>query len=426
MTQEIIMIKILLIFFPTLLFASTTGVIVDKVSGLPLVSAKVFDTKCEVLSDKNGRFIINSSEKLLHVKAYGYRPYSFLNSTSCAAIKQLITPIHIQALYLSFWGASPDSKTLKKILKMIDDKQINAIVVDIKNENGWTSYKTDYEVANKMDAWGHRTIKNIDNFMALMKAKNVYTIARVVVFKDDLRATYYPQFAIRDSKGKLYRSKEQMAWINPYKSQSYDYVLSIAADAAKHGFDEINFDYVRFPADTSVQYGQVNNQQNRVNAIADFIRTAQIKLRPYGSFVSVDTYGMVCWVTDDTNIGHTVTSLAKYADYLAPMLYPSGFAEGSAGYKNPTAYPYEIIYKSVENIYDRIDPKRVRPWLQAFKDYAFDRRFYRRDQIQAQIKACKDVNTSGWMFWNPSSKYEPSYFINVPSHVCQAQNRQVR
>ncbi len=418
------MIKLLLFFLPTLLFAFTSGILTDKVTGLPIASAKVFDTKNEVLSDKNGRFVINSNEKLLHVKAYGYRPYGFLNDPRFVSLKCLISPIHVQALYLSFWGASLDSKTLKKIIKMIDDKQINAIVVDVKNEHGWTSYKTDYEVANKIDVWKHRTIKNIDDFMALMKAKNVYMIARVVVFKDDLRAKNYPQFAIFDSTSQLYGAKDQMAWINPYKLESYDYVLSIAADAAKHGFDEINFDYVRFPADKSIQYGQPNNQQTRVNAISDFIRAAQVKLRPYGSFVSIDTYGMVCWVSDDTYIGHTISSLAKYADYLAPMLYPSGFAEGSAGYKNPAAYPYEIIYKSVENIYDRIDPIRVRPWLQAFKDYAFDRRFYKKEQIQAQIKACKDANTSGWMFWNPSSKYEESYFINVPSHEYQAQNRQ--
>ncbi len=418
------MLKLLLILLPTFIFASTYGVLIDKVTGMPIASAKVFDTKTEVLSDKNGKFVINSNEKVLHVKAYGYRPYGFFNDTRFVTLKCYISPIHIQALYLSFWGASLDSKTLEKIMKMIDDKQINSIVVDVKNENGWTSYKTDYEVANQMDVWTHRTIKNIDEFMALMKAKNIYMIARVVVFKDDMRAKNYPQFAIRDPKGEFYHAKDQMAWVNPYTLESYDYVLSIAADAAKHGFDEINFDYVRFPADKSIQYSQINNQETRMNAISNFIRTAQAKLRPYGTFVSIDTYGMVCWVTDDTYIGHTITSLAKYADYISPMLYPSGFAEGSAGYKNPTAYPYEIIYKSVENIYDRIEPKRVRPWLQAFRDYAFDRRNYKEKEIQAQIKACKDANTSGWMFWNPSSKYEESYFINVPSHEYQAQNRQ--
>ncbi len=416
--------KISFLFLPLLLSANTSGILIDKVTQLPIASAKVFDTKTEVISDKNGRFVINSPEKLLHVKAFGYRPYAFQNNPSTLKTKCFITPIHIQALYLSFWGAGLDSKTLKKILKMVDDKQINSIVVDVKNENGWTSYKTDYAGANQMDGYKNRTIKNIDEFMALMKSKNIYMIARVVVFKDDLRATHYPQFAIRDTKGQLYRSKEQMAWISPYKAESYDYTLSIAADAAKHGFDEINFDYVRFPADLTLQYGKPHNETTRVNAISDFIRTAQNKLRPYGTFISVDTYGMVCWTKDDTNIGHTITSLAKYADYLAPMLYPSGFATGSAGYKNPTAYPYEIIYKSVENIYDRIEPNRVRPWLQAFRDYAFDRRAYKKEQIQAQIRACKNAHTNGWMFWNPSSKYEASYFITAPSHVYQAQNLQ--
>lgn len=412
--------KFLLFLFPTLLFAFSTGTLLDINTNAPITNAKIFDTKSEVLTDKNGRFSINNSDTVIHVKAYGYRPFTII-STNLQQVYQL-SPIHVKALYLSFWGASTDSKTLKKILKMADEKKINAIVVDIKNEQGWTVYKTDYVVANNLDAWSHRTIKNIDEFLALMKSKNIYTIARLPVFKDELHAINFPQFAIREKNGTIYRSKENMAWINPYKIGAYDYILSLAADAAKHGFDEINFDYVRFPADLTLNYGQPNNEQNRVNAISNFIHAAQIKLRPYGTFVSIDTYGMVCWVNDDTNIGHTVSSLAKYADYLAPMLYPSGFATGSDGFKNPAAYPYEIIRDSVTKMRTHIEPKRVRPWLQAFRDYAFDRRAYKKEEIQMQIKACRDADTSGWMFWNPSSKYEESYFIDVPSRVYQVQN----
>lgn len=418
------MLKIFLLFFPLWLYASTSGILIDSTSKLPIANAKIFDTHNEVRSDKNGKFAIKSDEKLLHVKAYGYRPRAFYNIPSNTIASYALAPIHVQALYLSFWGAGLDSKTLAKILKMVANKQINAIVVDVKNENGWTSYKTECAAANQMNASKNRTIKDIHAFMALMKSKNIYMIARIVVFKDNLQATHYPQFAIRDAKGGLYRSKEQMAWISPYKPESYNYALSIAVDAAQRGFDEINFDYVRFPATTSLQYGKGHNEKARVDAISNFIRTAQNRLRPYGTFISIDTYGMVCWTKDDTNIGHTITSLAKYADYLAPMLYPSGFATGSAGYTNPAAYPYEIIYKSVENIYDRIEAKRVRPWLQAFRDYAFDKRAYKKEQIQAQIKACRDAHTNGWMFWNPSSKYEASSFITVPSRVYQAQNRQ--
>ncbi|WP_345993958.1 putative glycoside hydrolase [Sulfurimonas sp. HSL-1716] len=417
------MMKILFFLIPISVFASISGVLIDKDTNSTVSNAKVFDTKSEVLSDKDGRFTIDNKDDLLHIKAYGYRPYSFKSDDNDT--KHYLQPIRIKALYLSFWGARINSKTLKKIIKMIDDNEINAVVVDIKNEFGWTSYKTDYENANKIGAWKHRTIKNIDKFMKLMKEKNIYTIGRVVVFKDELRAVNFPQYALKESDGKVWRNRENMAWVDPYISKSYDYVLSIAADAAKRGFDEINFDYIRFPAKLSLEFSKKNSEKNRIDAIGEFIQRAQEKLRPYGTFISVDTYGNVCWADDDTNIGHTISSLARYTDYLSPMLYPSGFASGSFGFKNPAAYPYETIYRSVKHIHCEIAPNRIRPWLQAFKDYAFDKRYYKRKEIQEQIKACADANTSGWMFWNPSSRYDESYFIPIdePSHVYQAQNR---
>ncbi len=416
------MIKILFFLLPTFVFASISGILIDKDTNKTISYAKVFDTKSLVRSDKNGTFTINNKDQLLHVKAYGYRPYSFKSDENNT--KHYIKPIQIKALYLSFWGANLNSKTLKKIIKMIDDKEINAVVVDVKNEFGWTSYKTGYAKANKIGAWRHRTIKNIDKFMKLMKEKNIYTIGRVVVFKDELRANNYPQFALKDKNGTIWRNRENMAWVDPYISKSYDYVLSIAADAAQKGFDEINFDYIRFPAKLSLDFSKKNIEKNRIDAIEDFIQKAQEKLRPYGTFISVNTYGNVCWADDDTNIGHTIKSLAKYTDYISPMLYPSGFASGSFGFKNPAAEPYETIYRSVKHIHCEVDPKRVRPWLQAFKDYAFDKRHYKKEEIQEQIKACVDANTSGWMFWNPSSKYNESYFITTdePSHLSQVQN----
>ena len=417
------MIKILFFLLPTLIFASINGILIDKTTNLPISNAKISDTVNEVISDQHGKFSINSSEETLHVKAYGYRRYSFDKSETPK--KYYLEPIEVKALYLSFWGASLNSKTLKKMIKMIDDKEINAVVVDVKNEFGWTSYKTDYTKANDLGAYQNRTIKNIEKFMKLMKEKNIYVIGRVVVFKDELRASAYPQYALKDSNGKIWRNREKMAWVDPYMPNTYDYVLSIAADAAKNGFDEINFDYIRFPAKLSLDYSKENIEKNRVQAIENFIQRAQKTLRPYGTFISVNTYGNVCWAKDDTNIGHTISSLAKYTDYLSPMLYPSGFASGSFGFDNPAAYPYDTIYRSVKHIQCDIDPIRIRPWLQAFRDYANDRRQYRKKEIREQIKACADANTSGWMFWNPSSKYEESYFIvkDESSRLSLVQNR---
>jgi hypothetical protein len=136
---------------------------------------------------------------------------------------------------------------------------------------------------------------------------------------------------------------------------------------------------------------------------------AQRQLRQYGVFISVDTYGNICWSDDDNGIGQTIESLAKHADYLAPMLYPSGFASGSFYFKYPAQHPYEVIFRSIKHIQPRIPSYKIRPWLQYFRDYTHTKKEYKRKEIQAQIQATKDVGTNGWMLWSPSSKYHKEF-----------------
>ncbi|MCK4875759.1 MAG: GTP-binding protein, partial [Sulfurimonas sp.] len=166
-----------------------------------------------------------------------------------------------------------------------------------------------------------------------------------------------------------------------------------------------------FPARTGLKYSKKNTQKNRLKAISSFLALAQDRLRKYGVFISVDTYGNICWSKDDNNIGQTVASLAEHADYLAPMLYPSGFATGSFFLEYPSEHPHTVVYRSIKNIKDKIAPKRVRPWLQHFKDYAHTKKYYRKFEIREQIRATQDTNTSGWMMWSPSSRYNLNYFI---------------
>ena len=147
-----------------------------------------------------------------------------------------------------------------------------------------------------------------------------------------------------------------------------------------------------------------------MQAIGNFLDLAQDRLRKYGVFISVDTYGNICWSDDDNNIGQTVTSLAEHADYLAPMLYPSGFASGSFYFKYPAEHPHAVVYRSIKNIKNRIDASRIRPWLQYFKDYSDLKKPYRKFEINEQIRATKDINASGWMMWSPSSRYHLNYF----------------
>lgn len=389
-------------------YASFQGQIFDKNTMKPVVKAHVSDSAERVFSDENGSFSIDTKEQLLHVKAYGYRPYSFktneLNST-----KIFLDPITVKALYLTFWGAGTNSKTFHNMLELIDKTEVNAVVVDVKNEYGSTSYKTGFSTANSYGAWHKRTIKDINKFMSILKARGVYTIARIVVFKDELQASNNPDYAVKNLENIVWRNHDEMAWVDPFDVRSYKYTINIAKDAAKVGFDEVNFDYVRFPAQSRIKLEKKNTEKNRIKAIGNFLKLAQKELRPYGVFVSVDTYGNICWSKCDTNIGQTITSLAQYADYLCPMLYPSGFAKGSFYFKYPSEHPYEVIFRSIKHNEKIIDPIRMRPWLQSFQDYAHKKRVYQRFEIQEQIRATKDMNTSGWMLWSPSSKYHVNY-----------------
>lgn len=401
---------------PSIALASFHGVLMDARDATPIGGAKISDSHRSTLSAADGSFTLETQEKLAHIKAYGYRPHRLSDENSTLRIE--LEPIKVKALYLTFWGASNNSKTAKRLFELIDKTEANAVVVDIKNEYGSTLFYTDFKQANSYGAHENRTNRNIQKFMQKMREKKIYTIARVVTFKDELQAVNNPEYAIKfDNNGSIWRNHDNMAWVDPFDSRSHEYAIRIAEEAAKVGFDEINFDYIRFPAKKGLKYSKESTQESRVKAIETFLDSAQKRLQKYGVFISVDTYGNICWSDDDNAIGQTVSSLAAHSDYLAPMLYPSGFSSGSFHFKHPADHPYAVIYRSVKNIQDRVDPKRVRPWLQYFKDYTQKERPYRRFEVQEQIRATEDLGTNGWMMWSPSSKYHLEYLRAAPKRL---------
>lgn len=392
----------------TLLFSSFEGTVIDKNTLEPLENVIISDSVKSVKSDENGTFYIESKETNYHVKAYGYRPYTFISDANTTTIG--IEPIKIKALYLTFWGANIYSKTTKRILDIIENTEINALVVDVKNEYGSTSFRTSFKQANEYGAYKDRTIGSIKNFMKVMKSKNIYMIARLTVFKDELQASNNEDYAIKKEDDTIWRNHDDMAWVDPFDERSHEYTIRIAEEAAKVGFDEINFDYIRFPAKTGLKLKKESTQKNRIKAIENFLDSAKDRLRKYGVFISVDTYGNICWEKDDIGIGQMIESLSKHSDYISPMLYPSGFASGSFYFEYPSEHPYEVIRRSIKNIKPIIDSKRVRPWLQYFKDYAHTKKHYEKFEVNEQIRASDDTNTSGWMLWSPSSRYHEEYF----------------
>jgi hypothetical protein len=295
---------------------------------------------------------------------------------------------------------------------LIQNSELNAIVIDVKGDRGYLAIPTQVALAKAIGATRYPTMKDVEELMAYFKANGIYTIARVVVFKDNPLARARPDLAVRDSRtGGLWIDNEGLAWTDPFRKEVWDYNVAIAREAAARGFDEIQFDYIRFPTDGYVQaavFSQPSTQQSRLAAIGGFLAQARKVLKPLGVKLAVDTFGYTTWREDDMGIGQKLEELAKYVDVISPMVYPSTFGHGIPGYAYAVAYPYEIVNQSVKRAISRVGDKvEIRPWLQDFPDYAFDRRPYGVQEVLAQIKGAYDAGATGWMLWDPRVKYTP-------------------
>jgi hypothetical protein len=271
-------------------------------------------------------------------------------------------------------------------------------------------FRTLIPLASEIGAQQIITLRDPGELLQSLKEKGIYTIARIVVFKDNLLARKYPELAVRNQNGEIWVDRENLAWVDPFKKEVWDYNIHIAGEAARYGFDEIQFDYVRFPDAPRLRFSEPNTEENRVKAITGFLAAAKKSLALYGVFLSADIFGYACWNANDTNIGQRLEDLAPHLDYLSPMLYPSGFQFGIPGYPLAVAHPYEIVFLSLKRAQERtaLPPFRFRPWLQAFKDYAFDRRPFMGKEIREQIAAAEAFGSNGWMLWSPANIYSPA------------------
>lgn len=375
----------------------------DKQTLAPVEGAKIVIGTSVYKSASDGGVYIDIPADTFTVKAPGYKAASVTLDENRTI---LLDPFDIKALYLSYWAVGTQKFT-RRVFKLIDETEINAVVIDVKNEYGFITFPGSIPLAREIGAYDKVRINNIDAFIKKLKDKGIYVIARIVVFKDDLLASRMPELAIHTQTGALWRNGEGIAWCDPFLSQVYDYNIQVAADAADHGFDEINFDYIRFPGSNHLRYARRNIRHNRVEAVNTFLARAQAELDRHDVLISVDTYGYVCWNENDTGIGHQLADLGRYSDYISPMLYPSSYHLGIPGYEDSLKHIYRLIYDTLQEGYRRtgIAKRRFRPWLQAFPDYAFDHRNFRGKEIREQIDAAEDFNSSGWMLWHPGSYF---------------------
>lgn len=383
------------------------GRVIDAETGAGIADATVTAGQRVVATDATGRFLIDTDSGTIGLRAPGYRRQEMaVGDPADPPPPARLTRFAPKALYLSFYGAG--SATIRDAaLKLIGETELNAVVIDVKGDRGMIPYRSAVPLASEVGAQRVITVHDLPGLLRMFHDKGIYTIARIVVFKDDPLASAHPELAVKQQDGSVFRDREGLRWVDPTRHEVWDYDIAVAAEAAQAGFDEIQFDYVRFPDSRKIHFPEPYNQATRTAAITGFIDAARQRLAPYNVFLAVDVFGYICWNLDDTHIGQRLEDLLPRVDYLSPMLYPSGFQFGIPGYKNPVAHVYEIVRRSLDRVEARTktSPLRLRPWLQAFRDYAFDRRHFDTDEIRDQIRAADDAGTDGWMLWNPRNVY---------------------
>jgi hypothetical protein len=311
------------------------------------------------------------------------------------------TPFHARGLYATGWSAG-SSAALARLVGIIDRTELNAIVIDIKD--GKVSYHVDVPLAYEAHAVPPM-IADIDEVMQLLREHDIYPIARIVVFRDSEVAKARPDLAVQNPDGSVWVDRGGYAWLNPYNKRTWEYNVAIAKDAVKRGFKEIQFDYVRTPSEGRVSEIVFPGEEEYEgeNPITDFVQYATAELKPLGAWVSVDIFGLTSSVNHDMGIRQILDAVAKHADLVCPMLYPSHYAKPELGLRDPELAPYEIVTKSLSAGLERLHGSdcRIRPWLQDFSRHST----YGPEQVLSQIRAVKDLGIDEYLIWNPRNRY---------------------
>ncbi|NCN40958.1 hypothetical protein GW916_06875 [bacterium] len=371
------------------------SVVILNEDNLPVERASLVVDGKELLSDNQGRISVPTAPKSdwLVVKKPGFQKvYVAPQESNLITVK--ISLQEINAVYVSTgFARNLNGSKMSTVLELMEETQLNAIVIDVKDDEG-------------------RVSSGLEGLVSELKSRGVYTIARVVTFKDNRAPRKNSNLGIQRSNGKLWADRNNVTYLNPMNSKAHDYVISVANSAVDMGFDEIQFDYVRFPTDGAlgqISWGVELNSDVRSQAIASFLKKARAALGKRGAYVSADVFGITGHDKNDSGIGQHLETIVPHIDYASPMVYPSGYASGTFGIKSPAKNPYDIVKKSLDLYTSRAlvaNPDLIiRPWLQAFRDYSKDKQRYGDKEIKDQIKAAMDSGSLGFLLWNASSNY---------------------
>jgi hypothetical protein len=334
--------------------------------------------------------------------------------------KHIPTPNPVKAVYMTACVLS--TKDFKQsIVDLIDQTELNSIVIDIKDFSGTISFESDNPKLYGVHHGTGCTAKGVKEFIEELHAKNIYVIGRVTVFQDPVMTKLRPDLAVkRASDGGVWKDNKGISFVDVGAKEHWDYMVELAKESHRLGFDEINFDYVRYPSDGNMKdiAFMHSDGKNKSESLRKFFEYLDQQLKDTGIVTSVDIFGMTTTNYDDLNIGQVLEKTLPYFDYVAPMVYPSHYPNTFNGWANPDDYPYELIHfvmksavdraEALKNatstpahIRERVGKHQLRTWIQDF-DYGGD---YGPTEVRAQINASVDAGVPSWMLWAPSNKY---------------------
>ena len=323
-------------------------------------------------------------------------------------------PVKAKGIYVT--SAVAGSSSVDSLVALADETEINTMVIDIKDDLGKVTYQMEDTTAKEIGATTNM-IKDIDQFVKKLKDRKIYLIARIVAFKDPYLADKKKNLAIKNKDGSIYLDNNGEGWVNPYNHKVWDYLIEIASQAAAAGFDEIQFDYIRFSTGNRIanaDFGKAAKDKTKEEIITEFTKYAYERLRPLGVYVSADVYGTIINSSVDAGlVGQNYVDMAKYLDYICPMIYPSHFGEGNYGIQYPDLEPANIIRKALTASSDKLKqiPEGehraiVRPWLQDFTATWIKHHMkYGAEELREQINGVYGAGYEEWLLWNAVCNY---------------------
>jgi len=389
---------------------TVVGTVRDE-TGAPVAQARVFvegqGTGVRTADDGTYTLVGVPESGNLVFKAAGYR-LGVIPIGASHEVDVTLPMFVARALYAPS-AVFEASGRLDEMLNLIDQTETNAMVIDVKDTGGWVYYTTDLPDVQASGAVMSAPVFDLEELLPALKARGIYTIARMVVMKDNTLAAARPDLAVLNTQtGGPWTDWNGGMWLDPGNPGVAEYVADIAADLAAQGFDEVQLDYIRFYSDGPYELAQTNlphTQSFRLPTIQRVMRVISDRLAWTRTFLAADVFPIAFIATDDQGIGQRPEVIMPYVDYFSPMVYPSHYYPGVFDIAEPNEHPYEMINQTLQimNAEAAGYPLRIRPWLQDFGYGGF--RAYNASDIRAEMQAAADNGTAGWMIWNASAQF---------------------